>query len=81
MSPINDLNASAELGQMLPTRVLTRGGAQLDPRLDVWEWTDGVFKLRIDFSYYKGLRTSRAVAKAGTRSVPERPLLITCGQP
>ncbi len=34
--------------------MFTRGGAQLDPRLDVWVWTEGVFKRRIDFGHYKG---------------------------
>lgn len=55
MNPLNsELSASTALALSIPARVFTRAGVELDPRLDVWEWTDGVFQPRIDFAYYKG---------------------------
>lgn len=38
----------------LPERAFTRTGSSIDPREDVWEWTDGPFYSRIDFRRYAG---------------------------
>ncbi|WP_293984221.1 site-specific integrase [Stenotrophomonas sp.] len=34
----------------LPSRALTRSGLVFNPRDDVWQWVDGVFSIRMDFS-------------------------------
>jgi integrase len=54
MDPANELNFSvtAALVGTLPARVFTRSGSSFDPRDDVWEWVDGPFDARIDFSRY-----------------------------
>lgn len=33
----------------LPESVMTRGGTVFDPRADLWEWTEGVFKVHLNF--------------------------------
>lgn len=33
----------------LPEWALTRGGARFDPREDLWEWVEGVFKVHLNF--------------------------------
>lgn len=35
-----------------PSRIFSRAGVELDPRLDIWEWADGPSKFRIDFTRY-----------------------------
>jgi integrase len=54
MSLTNEFSASTALGRYLPDRVFSRSGARLDPHSDVWTWTDGPFKRRIDFTRYSG---------------------------
>lgn len=49
MSQINEISYSSVLTICLPSLVFTRSGSSLDPRKDIWEWTDGPFDLRIDF--------------------------------
>lgn len=53
MSQTNELRFSTALVPRLPLQVFTRSGAGLDPSEDVWEWTDGPFKARLDFCRYK----------------------------
>lgn len=38
-------------GGSLPPLVRTRGGACFDPRLDVWSYRDGIYKVVLDFGY------------------------------
>lgn len=52
MSQASNTSLSAALTVMLPERVFTRSGSSIDPRSDVWEWTDGPFAPRIDFGRY-----------------------------
>ncbi|CAZ86844.1 site-specific integrase [Thiomonas arsenitoxydans] len=40
---------SYALVQTVPERVITRSGSTFDPRLNVWEWSDGPFIARLDF--------------------------------
>lgn len=40
---------SKELATQLPERAFTRSGISFQPRDEVWEWTDGPFRLVIDF--------------------------------
>ncbi|NMM81010.1 integrase [Acidovorax sp. SRB_14] len=50
--------SSTALAVTLPECVFTRTGSSIDPRNDVWEWTDGPFHARIDFGRYdSGFRT------------------------
>lgn len=34
----------------LPDTALTRGGTRFDPRENLWEWVEGVFKIHLNFS-------------------------------
>lgn len=52
MSLATELRSSTALAVTLPERVFTRSGTSFNPRDDVWEWTDGPFKARIDFGRY-----------------------------
>lgn len=54
MSQTNKFGASTALAIPLPDRVFSRSGASLNPHADVWIWTDGPFKRRIDFTRYSG---------------------------
>src|ERR1043165_5858825 len=54
MSQTNERRASAAVAIPLPSRVVTRGGATLDPNLDVWRWMDGPSIFTIDFTRYRG---------------------------
>ncbi|MCB4363312.1 site-specific integrase [Hydrogenophaga taeniospiralis] len=54
MSLTNNLRASTALAVLLPDRIVSKSGAGLDPSADIWVWTDGPFKRRIDFSRYSG---------------------------
>jgi hypothetical protein len=54
MSQTNEPRASAAVLIPLPSRVVTRSGAILDPSLDVWRWTDGPSSFTIDFTRYRG---------------------------
>ena len=63
MSQRTELRSHA-LVQTLPDRVFTRSGASFDPRLDVWEWADGPFIVRLDFHRFSGkLQPFRAPLK------------------
>jgi len=53
MSQTNEPRASAALLIPMPSRVVTRSGASLDPRLDVWRWRDGPASFTIDFTRYR----------------------------
>ncbi len=53
MLQTTELTSSA-LVRTLPERVFTRSGTSFDPRLDVWEWSDGPFIPRIDFRRFAG---------------------------
>lgn len=44
---------STPLVTTLPERVFTRSGSSFDPRKNIWEWADGPFNARIDFSRYR----------------------------
>lgn len=48
-----ELNSYA-LVTLLPERVVTRSGTSFNPRLDVWEWSDGPFIARLDFGLLNG---------------------------
>lgn len=52
MLPKHDLSASKALSPLLPSRVSSRAGIPLDPSLDIWTWTDGPARRRIDFRRY-----------------------------
>lgn len=52
MGPATEHRSSTALTNTLSERVFTRSGSNLDPREDVWEWTDGPFQARIDFNRY-----------------------------
>ncbi|HEY0589108.1 MAG TPA: site-specific integrase, partial [Pseudoduganella sp.] len=52
MSLTSELSSSTALAVTLPSRVFTRSGASIDPRDDVWAWTDGPFNAHIDFRCY-----------------------------
>ena len=52
MSQNGELGSSTTLVIALPERVFAHGGASFDPRSDLWEWADGPFNARIDFSRY-----------------------------
>lgn len=52
MSRNSELGTQTALVATLPSRVLTRSGATVDTRDDVWTWTDGPFYVRIDFRLY-----------------------------
>ncbi|POR56204.1 site-specific recombinase XerD [Paraburkholderia eburnea] len=54
MSQTTEIHSSTALVIPLSTRVFTRSGSSFDPREDVWEWVDGPFNARIDFSRYTG---------------------------
>jgi integrase len=53
MSRATELKSHA-LVQSLPERVFTRSGTSFDPRLEVWEWSDGPFIARLDFGLLNG---------------------------
>lgn len=53
MSQATELKPHA-LVQRLPERVFTRSRTSFDPRLDVWEWSDGPFIARLDFRRLDG---------------------------
>lgn len=52
MSQTSELRASTALTIALPSRISSRYQASLDPRDDVWLWTDGPYIRRIDFTRY-----------------------------
>lgn len=54
MSLATELRSPTALAVMLPERIFTRSGSSIDPRDDVWEWTDGPYHPRIDFRRYSG---------------------------
>src|SRR6218665_1970094 len=54
MYQTSELRASTALTVPLPTLITSKSGASLDPRDEIWMWTDGPFKRRIDFSRYTG---------------------------
>jgi integrase len=52
MSLATETRSSTALTVTLPDRVFTRSGSSINPRDDLWEWTDGPFEPRIDFGTY-----------------------------
>lgn len=62
MSQNSEHRASTALVIPLPTRITSKYGASLDPREDIWTWTDGPFQRRIDFSRYAGGHEGHVVA-------------------
>lgn len=52
MSQTNQVRASTAVAISLPDRIFSRNGTGLNPNADVWMWTDGPFKARIDFTRY-----------------------------
>lgn len=53
MPQTSELRSIAAPATTLPVRVFTRSGSSFDPNNDVWEWTDGPFKARLDFRRIK----------------------------
>lgn len=51
LNPIK-AHPTTKLTTTLPDRIFTRGGSSIDPTEEVWEWTDGPFKARLDFRRY-----------------------------
>lgn len=51
---LNPINAYPKSNPttILPDLIFTRGGSSIDPNDEVWEWTDGPFKARLDFSRF-----------------------------
>lgn len=61
MSLATERRSTGSLAVTLPERVFTRTGTSIDPREDVWVWTDGPFQARIDFRRYNnGFRWAAA---------------------
>lgn len=53
MPQTNRSFSSTGLVPTLPAHIFTRSGASLDPRGDVWTWSDGPFDSTIDFRKYR----------------------------
>ena len=51
---VSEIGSRTSIAIALPERVFTRSGSSVDPRHDVWQWTDGPYQPKIDFGRYRG---------------------------